>query len=171
MKISLKSLFLILIIIIFISSTFFNVYINVNTNSSKKITESNKNFLIDNYSLNLAKISGKIHIKDNWSDVRAADICNGSGTYYNPYVIEDLIIDGGGSGSGILIENSEEYFVLKNCTIFNSGITWNDAGIRLLNVDNSQLINNTCLYNYYGIYLNDCKNNSILENKLYRQQY
>lgn len=35
--------------------------------------------------------------------------------YSNPYVIEYLVIDGGYSGSCILIEYSEVYFIIENC--------------------------------------------------------
>ncbi|MFX0142160.1 MAG: hypothetical protein ACFFDN_51455 [Candidatus Hodarchaeota archaeon] len=50
-------------------------------------------------------VSGKIHIDNNWTAAKSAGICTGNGTYSEPYVIDDFIIDGGGSGSCILIEN------------------------------------------------------------------
>ncbi|GAH39004.1 unnamed protein product, partial [marine sediment metagenome] len=98
--------------------------------------------------------SGKIHIDGNsgWSDAKNAGICTGSGSYSNPYVIEDFVINGGGWGTCILIENSDVYFKIQNCTIFNSG-GYSNAGIRLSNVNNSLIITNNYSSNYNGIYL------------------
>ncbi|MFX1378057.1 MAG: nitrous oxide reductase family maturation protein NosD [Promethearchaeota archaeon] len=122
--------------------------------------------------LKIATLSGKIRIINNsgWVDFRYAGNCTGSGTYSDPYIIEDLIIDGGCSGYGISIENSNVYFKIENCSIYN--VEWGaDAGIRLLNVNNSQLIGNDCSYSQLGIVLGDvrdysggCNNNTITGN-------
>ena len=90
--------------------------------------------------MKISAVSGKIHIYYNWSATKTAGICTGSGTKTDPYIIEDLEIDGGGSGSCILIENSNVYFKIENCMDYNSGNAWADAGIRLYNVDNGKLI-------------------------------
>ncbi|MFW9999623.1 MAG: right-handed parallel beta-helix repeat-containing protein [Candidatus Hermodarchaeota archaeon] len=114
--------------------------------------------------LKVSKISGKIHINgsSDWIDFQSAGNCTGQGTYSDPYVIEDLVIDGGGSGDCITIENSNAYFRIENCTVFNSG--WDDSGIRLSYVNNSQLIDNNCSSNYYGIFIYSSKNNTIMGN-------
>jgi len=134
-----------------------------------KSDESN----FDNKNLKISVVSGKIHIDNNWTAAKAAGICTGDGTYSERYVIEDLVIDGGGSGSCILIENSDVYFKIENCTVYNSGEYWGDSGIRLIHVDNSQLINNNCSDNYYfGIYLYYSDNNTLsgntASNNIYR---
>ena len=134
-----------------------------------KLSFISENNNTDNENLNLSKLSEKIHINGNsgWSNAKTAGICTGNGTYSEPYVIEDLVIDGGGSGSCILIENSDVYFKIENCTVFNSGSTWSDAGIKLYNADNSQLINNNCSSNMHGVFLiMYCVNNTILENTI-----
>jgi len=59
-------------------------------------------------------------------------ISTGSGTYSDPHVIEDLIIDDGSSGNYIWIENSNVYFKIENFTVYNA-IVWSDAGIKLNN--------------------------------------
>jgi len=102
--------------------------------------------------LKISAVSEKIHIDNNWTATKAAGICTGIGTYSEPYIIEDLVIDGGGSGSCILIENSDVYFKIENCTLYDSegGCV---AGIYLLNVNNSQLIDNDCSSNDLGIHL------------------
>ena len=115
--------------------------------------------------LSLSKVSGKIYINNNWTDVKATEICTGLGTSSDPYVIEDLTIDGGGSGSCILIQYSTVYFRIENCTIYNFG----DAGIKLYHVDNGQLIDNlvsgnTVNNNEDGISLYLSNNNTVSGN-------
>ena len=143
---------ILLALVIFNLNTFIlNLYDNNPT--SKESTCSDKN-------IKMSTNHAPIHINGNWSAAKAAGICTGSGTYNYPYIIENFEIDGGGSGSGIIIENSDVYFKVENCTFINSGSQSNDAGIYLYNIDNGQLINNTCSNNNnYGILL-DCYNNN-----------
>jgi len=128
---------------------------------------SNYNDEFDHENLKISAVSGKIHINNNWSAAKTAGICTGNGTYSEPYVIEDLIIDGSGSGSCIGIENSNVFFKIENCTAINSG--GSAAGISLCNVSNSRLINNNCSNNNlldsgWGIYLKDSNNNTVSGN-------
>ncbi|MFX1323708.1 MAG: nitrous oxide reductase family maturation protein NosD, partial [Promethearchaeota archaeon] len=117
--------------------------------------------------LKISKISGKIYINNNWTAAKSAGICTGSGTSSDPFVIEDLIIDGGNSGSCIFIENSDVNFKIENCTLTNAGSVLGDSGIRLYNVDNGVLINNTASNNdYFGILLHWSNNIDVLQNKL-----
>jgi len=96
----------------------------------------------------------------------------GSGTYSDPYVIEDLIIDGLNSGSCILIENSIVYFKIENCSISNSGSAFYDAGIQLQSVSNGTLINNNASNNNnFGIMLYKSDNNTISGNTVYNNEY
>jgi len=119
-----------------------------------------------NSNLENSNISGIIHINNNWSDVKTAGICTGEGIESNPYIIKNMIIDGGGLASGILIENTEEHFIITNCYINNTGDDYHDAGIKLDNVENGQLINNTVQGKAFGIWLNRSDNNIILGNTL-----
>ncbi len=112
---------------------------------------------------------GRIYINNNWPDARDADICTGSGTFADPYIIQDLIIDGNGTGNGIAIRSRNEYFRIENCTIFNC-----EVGISLYSTDNGTLFNNNCSFNSIGIYLHcptmptpetyGCFNNQIIGN-------
>ncbi|MFX1387118.1 MAG: NosD domain-containing protein, partial [Promethearchaeota archaeon] len=105
----------------------------------------------------------------NWTSTRAW--CSGSGLSGDPYIISDLVIDGGGSGSCITIGNSTVYFEIENCTVYKSGTGSTDAGIKLIDVDNSKLLENNCSINKYGIYLELSDKNDILENFLGYNEY
>ncbi|UCD00797.1 MAG: right-handed parallel beta-helix repeat-containing protein [Promethearchaeota archaeon] len=102
-----------------------------------------------------------IHIQnDNWSATPLPWIQIGLGTEINPHIIENLTINGRGAGNGIFIENSNDYFIVRNCTIYNCSI-----GIRLDNTNYGTLTNNNCSNNNDGIGLNNnCHNNTISEN-------
>jgi len=150
--------------ILFALSPIITTNLSFITGNSIKSSEYSDDISLDNDSLKLAKISGKIHIDNNWSAAEAAGICTGNGTYSEPYVIEDLVIDGGGSGSCIEVENSDVFFKIENCTVYNSGGNWGDAGIKLSNVNNSQLINSNYSSNNKGITLSESFNNTITGN-------
>ena len=70
--------------------------------------------------------TGPIEIDDNdptknWLIAEATyDWCSGSGTLNDPYLIANVTIDGTGSSECILIQNSNAYFVIKNCTLYNA---------------------------------------------------
>jgi len=141
------------------------IYIfNFNTGNSENSTSYNVDYNLDNKNLKISAVSEKIHIDNNWTAAKTALICTGNGTYSEPYIIEDLEIDVEGSGNCILIENSDVYFKIENCTVYNSGPSYHNAGIRLSNVNNSLIISNNCSSNYYGIYLLECNNNTISGN-------
>ncbi|NVM43880.1 MAG: right-handed parallel beta-helix repeat-containing protein [Candidatus Lokiarchaeota archaeon] len=117
--------------------------------------------------LKTAKISSIIHINNNWTEAKNAGICNGSGTWNDPYVIKDLIIDGLNSSNCIKIQNSSTYFRIENCTLFNAGTDWLSeyAGILLHHTNNGMIIENNCSNNMYGISLvSYSSNNTVFRN-------
>ncbi|MFX0040903.1 MAG: NosD domain-containing protein [Promethearchaeota archaeon] len=158
-----KIIYIIAIFTLFILFPVSFNFIFIAGNSDNKSVYHDKIYL-EKKNLDLSKISEKIHIDNNWTTVKTAEICTGEGTYSDPYVIEDLVIDGNGVGSCILIENSNVFFKIVNCTLYNSGPKGKDAGIKLHNVNNSILMNNSCSSNYVGIRLSYCNNNSISGN-------
>ena len=118
-----------------------------------------------------SKISTPIHINNNWSDAFIAGKCTGDGSYSNPYIIRDLDIDGNQDKSCIIIENSQDYFIVENCTLYNageiSGYGAYMAGIKLNNAQNGTVRNNTCFANLdAGIAVVNCKNITINENNI-----
>jgi len=110
-----------------------------------------------------------IYIDGNsdWDTIVTEPWCTGAGTWNDPYIIENVIIDGENSGSCIEIRNSDVFYIIRNCTLSNSGSSSDDAGIFVYRTDNGQLLNNTCnSNNNYGIYLDDCRNHTIYKNRL-----
>ncbi|MHA1999743.1 MAG: right-handed parallel beta-helix repeat-containing protein, partial [Promethearchaeota archaeon] len=77
-----------------------------------------------------------------------------SGTSNDPYVIENVTIDGQSSGSCITVQTSNVYFVIRNCHLFNAGTGLQDAGLKLFSADNGVVENcNISSNNEHGIYL------------------
>lgn len=164
MKLNQKSNIIILIIL-GILFTLSSIFI---TNLNFKNSEFSDGINLDKENLEISKVSGKIHIDDanpsmNWSVAKKDGICTGNGTYSEPYVIEDLMIDGGGLGSCILIENSTAYFRIELCNLYNSG-DYPTAGIMLNNTSNGHLIDNICSPNFSGISLYNSHNNTVIGN-------
>ena len=156
-----KNLFLLGLGIVFILST-----IVINNEDLTIDARSTNKSAVDNQNMKISAISEKIYINDNWSDAKLAGICTGNGTDTNPYIIEDLIIDGGGLGTCILIENSTDYFKIENCSVSNCGSNTYDAGIKLISVNNGNLTNNVCTSpNAYGMILDSSLNNIVALNK------
>jgi len=99
---------------------------------------------------------------NDWDD---CDAVSGSGTSEDPYVIEDLEIDAGGSGSGIYIRDSTAYLNIVNSTSINAGSDIYDAGLKIYNCDNINISN--CIFknnSNYGIYLNYSSSNILTGN-------
>ena len=139
----------------------FKLYSDVN---KRNTTIDNDKSDINKSDLEGSIISEKIVIWNNWTATRAAGICSGSGTLLNPYVIKNLIIDGEGSDHCIFVRDSSVYFRIEKCTLFNSG---DSAGIGLVDVNNSQLIDNICFNNDFGIMVARSEYNIISGNNVY----
>jgi parallel beta-helix repeat protein len=152
----------------------FSLMITVNlsfiTGNNNKSSKFNDDINLDKENLKISAISGKIRIINNsgWVAFENAGNCTGDGTYSDPYVIEDLVIDANNTGSCILIENSTVYFRIENCTLYNSR---DYAGIKLNNTTNSQIIDNNCSSNYYGIYIYNGENNTVSGNTVNDNNY
>jgi len=166
-KINSKIKILLTLGILFALLPIFSSSLSFITDNSNRSSEYSDEIDFNNENLKISAVSGKIHIDNNWTAAKSTGICTGNGTYSEPYVIEDLEIDGGGSGSCILIENSNEYFRIENCTVYNSGtVNWGDGGILLNNTNNGLLIDNDCSSNSNGISLLNSGDNTISGNSV-----
>ena len=145
----------------------FPLVCSINFNRNVNILFRRDDNTIDDQYLRISAMKAKIYIKNNWSAAKDAGTCTGVGTYSNPYVIEDLVIDADGLSNGILIEASEEFFRIENVTIYNTNSSGLTGGIKLNNSNNGILINNSCYNNIHGIILWSSDNNSISGNILY----
>lgn len=99
-----------------------------------------------------------------WSQAVLQPWCSGSGTINNPYVIENITIDAVDSGNGLIVRNSNVYFIIFNSSFLNAGPATSDAGIRLINTNHGQIINNYLYHNQVGIKLDNSRYNLLEEN-------
>jgi len=163
-----KELKLILSIFLFICLTFLIIKIGESNDLNNKSPLNNYN----NFSLKTGDlwILSPFVIDESgggdftWNQAVNQPWCVGNGTYEDPYLIENITINGGGSSNCIQIKNSNKYFIINNCSLFNSG-TSSNSGISLNNVSNGLIINNNCSIDHrYGISLTSSINNSIMDN-------
>ncbi len=113
-----------------------------------------------------------IYIEDdnpsyNWAITASTQPwCSGSGTWSDPYIIENVTIDGQNIISTLIqIEHSSVYFIIKNCILYGSGSAGN--ALYLAVVDNGIIMNNSIYDSGDGIDLINSNNNTIRNNKIY----
>lgn len=102
----------------------------------------------------------------NWSKTAADNAwCYGSGTWNDPFTIENITLDAQYLDHCIEIRNSNSpFFIIKNCNLTKSSTVSTDGGIRLYNSSNGILKNNNCSLNDTGISLKISSNNTIENN-------
>ena len=118
----------------------------------------------------------KIYNKEDWENLVASKSwCKGSGTVNDPYIIENLNINARQEWVDcVFIQNSEAYFIIRNCSFFDSSCCYPHwclcgirHGMRLINVTNGIIMSNQIYLNDYGIRLDSCSNISIVDNYIY----
>jgi parallel beta-helix repeat protein len=104
-----------------------------------------------------------IYINGNNNFTSENGVTGGSGTEEDPYIIENWIIAGNGSvRDGIFINNTDVYFVIRNCTVF--GFNHPDEyydGIELQFVENGRIENTRVNESHTSIYLRYSNNITI----------
>jgi len=103
----------------------------------------------------------------NWSKTAAEnEWCTGSGTWSDPYVIENLYIDAEGIGGIIRIRHSNKYFIIQNNWITNTANKEWGTGILLdWNTSNGIVKDNLLTYTEVGITVRfDSHNNTVSNN-------
>lgn len=103
-----------------------------------------------------------------WTWAVSEDWCHGSGTFNDPYVIENVTLSARWNSSGITIRNSGNvFFVIRNCNVSQSSDGATDAGIKLINVSNGTITDVNCSNNQaHGFYLKNSFNITISNNYL-----
>ena len=136
--------------------------LNANNNTPIKKSNNSERNSLENLKLSQYYLSFVYIIDDNWTEGNYPWLIKGDGTAGNPHIIQDVIIDGDGTRNCILIENCIQYFIIRNCEVYNSGTY--DSGIRLLYTNNGKIINNHVYQNGYGIELKYSSNNNVTDN-------
>jgi len=163
-KIKKKKFNIFIIISILIINSFIYSTIFIKTNQSKRNKISHKDFDQVGH-IKLSENHSPIIINGNKNFNSTNGVSSGNGTFENPYIIEDFIIDAGGNGSCIFINNTNAYFIIQNCTLINSGTSTNRTTIYFNNVTNGRINNNSISYALVFLYYSN--NNTISYNNLY----
>ncbi|WP_371804630.1 nitrous oxide reductase family maturation protein NosD [Candidatus Lokiarchaeum ossiferum] len=160
-----------LVIILFIGVMFVNIDESSDKIENQFLRNNKKDSILvpmgatsTNNPLNLTGYHNKIYIdplKEN-KNFGDCDDLSGRGTLNNPYILENLVIDSNGEGSGIYIENVQKYLIIRNCTIFNSGHFYQDAGITIIRSNYVKIIQCNTVYNHKGIFSAHTKYNQII---------
>ena len=116
----------------------------------------------------------RINSNDDFSNVASS----GNGTAENPWVIEELDINGSDYGYCIYIGNTTDYFTIGGCYLHEAYTTEPNpiysanAGIVLYNVENGLIEENEIEYNgWFGIYVLDSDNNVLENNSVCQNGY
>ncbi|UCG69156.1 MAG: right-handed parallel beta-helix repeat-containing protein, partial [Thermoplasmata archaeon] len=100
-------------------------------------------------------------------------VTGGSGTKGDPWIIQDYEIYGKGYGYCIYIGNTTDYFIVRNCSLYEAGGVWSwpyftDSGLILYNVQNGRIENNNISYNHYGgTFLSNSNYNILINNTFF----
>jgi len=133
--------------------------------SEKTVTIAGDNSRVVNYAntqdvKNAHKYTSHEPIYINGNDdfvIGQNGVVSGNGAETNPYIIENWDINAS-SADGIHIRNTDVYFIIRNCVIYD-GWTGNSEtshhGIYFSNVRDSKIKNITSYNNYYGVYFYD----------------
>ena len=95
-----------------------------------------------------------IFINKNSDFTKANGVVSGNGTELNPYIIENWSIDVKGSSHGIHINDTNAFFIIRNCYLYNGTAEPSQYnGIFLSEVSNGKITNNNVTYFHVGIYI------------------
>lgn len=177
----LRMIFLFITLILILSSMEINLNLK-NVNHIDGNTQKVENHSEDRENINHPKKSGywvlsKIHIDDTatyesgsmtWATAAAQDWCSGQGTLVNPYIIENVTINGQATAFCIKIQDSTKYFIIRNCTLYNCTVFYWSGAIELQNTRNGKIISNNISNNYFGIMVETTSNNNLIANNTFK---
>ncbi|MBD3255930.1 MAG: hypothetical protein GF383_12610 [Candidatus Lokiarchaeota archaeon] len=152
-------------IILFFVTFLITLTLSPHINEGEKESNSNQS----DHDIESVRSSGywsltRIHIDNNWTVTSGKSWCNYEDGYY---VIENVTIDAQGSGSGIMVENSNDPFIIQNCTLINSGSSSKNAGIFINRTKNGIVRNNTIKNNFKGVYLLEYSEEIVVDNNTF----
>jgi len=109
-------------------------------------------------------VSKPFRIDSDLDFASSSKVSAGDGSVNKPWVIENLDINGTGEEYCIFISNTQDHFVVRNCSLHGVSRS-HGAALNLEEVENGMVYNNTISSNYfYGIYLSNSNNNIIAKN-------
>ncbi len=114
-------------------------------------------------------IEKKIDDLTGWTKAKGEGWVTGNGILGDPYKIEDLTFSGDNDNNSLIIQNSDYYFEINNCTFINAGNLVYQAGLILQDTHNGTIIGNNFStgINTKGIRLDDCNNNTFKNNLIH----
>ncbi|UCH89536.1 MAG: right-handed parallel beta-helix repeat-containing protein, partial [Thermoplasmata archaeon] len=138
-------------------------------------TSSSKDYYPLSYHYLNFTVREPIRINSDSEFIASNGVSSGTGTYEDPYIIDNNVISGADSGSCLYIGNTTKHFIVRNNTLFyasgNDGLYYRDAGAVLYNVFSGTIENNTCVFNEdktsgggTGIFIDTTKNVTIKDN-------
>ena len=125
----------------------FFILLLVQNNSIDKTTTLENNRPLEK----IAGIEGVLFYIDDteenytWVDFKTENPwCIGSGIENDPYRIENITLDVGGTGANLVIQNSDAHFIIRNCTFLNAGgYDIYRHSLEIYNTRNGKILNNT----------------------------
>ncbi len=101
-----------------------------------------------------------------WEEAANETWCSGKGWASEPYIIENVLIDGENASDCIEIKNSNASFIIRNCHFQNTDSSEWASGVKLLNTFNGKVIDNNYTNAHNSIHLELCKNITISNNDI-----
>ncbi|MEW6069036.1 MAG: right-handed parallel beta-helix repeat-containing protein [Candidatus Thermoplasmatota archaeon] len=131
------------------------------------ISDNQKQSLLHRFGIKGARTPIYIHGNNNFTS--ANGVTSGSGTQAEPYIIENWDISAS-SAHGIEIRNTNVYFIIRNCVIYD-GKSTGKYGIYFYNVTDGKIENVTSYNNCVGVYLSFSSNNTISESQIHNNSW
>ena len=112
--------------------------------------------------------SFSISSNTQWESIASSEIWSGNGTETNPYIIEHYLFDV--ASSGILIMDTDVYFIIQNCTFVSDSQDWT-IGVNLQWMSNGAIHNCTFVHLWVGTIVYGVANISWVENQFSSVSY
>jgi len=114
-----------------------------------------------------------IYINGNDNFTGENGVTGGLGTSNDPYIIGDWVIEGDSSTStGIFVNNTNVYFIIRNCTVYNFYHTDEyHSGIKLSYVENGMIENSSVFKSHTCINIRYSVNTTIINCSCYDFPY